>query len=94
MFDHGLIKNLMKYGSINPPSYNLSAITAPVFLYYGNNDWMANIEDVFKLSRKLGNVVEIHKVPLEKFNNLDFTYGRNVDKVLYWGIIENIKKWN
>lgn len=37
-FDYGIISNLLIYGSSTPPNYNLTAITAPVALYYGNND--------------------------------------------------------
>lgn len=34
MFDYGLTKNLLVYGSFSPPDYNLKAITAPVYLHY------------------------------------------------------------
>lgn len=34
MFDYGWTKNMLVYGSLSPPSYNLGAITAPVYLHY------------------------------------------------------------
>lgn len=34
MYDFGLIKNMARYGSFSPPDYELSAVTAPVFLHY------------------------------------------------------------
>lgn len=37
-YDFGWFKNLMFYGSINPPDYNLKKITSPVALFYGNSD--------------------------------------------------------
>lgn len=44
MFDYGYTKNLLKYGSILPPKYNLDLITAPVYLHYSDNDWMAAVK--------------------------------------------------
>ncbi len=41
MFDYGFFKNLNRYGKISPPDYKVSAITAPVFLYYSGNDWLS-----------------------------------------------------
>jgi lysosomal acid lipase/cholesteryl ester hydrolase len=37
-YDYGKTKNLEIYGEKEPPHYNLTAITAPVALYWGEND--------------------------------------------------------
>lgn len=42
-FDHGLIGNLQRYGSINPPEYPLGRITARVALHYSTNDLLAAV---------------------------------------------------
>lgn len=44
MFDFGMFGNLAKYGSMKPPKYDLSKITAPVALHYGDNDWLAAVK--------------------------------------------------
>lgn len=44
MFDYGLTKNVLKYGSLFPPKYDLASITAPVYLHYSDNDWMAAVK--------------------------------------------------
>lgn len=44
MFDYGLTKNVFKYGSMFPPKYDLASITAPVYLHYSDNDWMAAVK--------------------------------------------------
>lgn len=44
MFDHGKIKNLATYGQWQPPDYNLTSVTAPVFLYYSGNDWLCAVK--------------------------------------------------
>ncbi|CAO1318168.1 unnamed protein product [Diamesa serratosioi] len=87
MFDYGLTKNLLKYGSLSPPNYNLGSITAPVYLHYGDNDWMAAVKDVDELASKLGNLAGKFLIADPKFNHLDFTYATDADKLVYNRII-------
>ncbi|XP_039305205.1 lipase 3-like [Solenopsis invicta] len=42
-YDHGILKNQEVYGSINPPTYDLSNIKTPVHLYYSENDLLSNV---------------------------------------------------
>lgn len=92
MFDHGMTKNLFKYGSIFPPAYDLKAVTAPVYLHYSDNDWMAAVKDVDELAGKLGNLVGKFRVPDAKFNHLDFTYATDADTLLYNRVISFISQ--
>lgn len=39
-FDYGRKQNLEKYGTADPPEYDLSKVTAPVAFYWGENDWL------------------------------------------------------
>lgn len=43
-YDFGLLGNMAKYGSISPPDYELSKVTAPIALHYSDNDWLAAIK--------------------------------------------------
>jgi len=43
-YDYGFIKNVFKYGNNKPPEYNLAAITSPVSMIVGPNDWIATPE--------------------------------------------------
>jgi len=43
-YDYGFIKNVFKYGNNIPPEYNLAAITSPVSMIVGPNDWLATPE--------------------------------------------------
>lgn len=92
MFDYGLTKNLLKYGSFSPPNYDLGSVTAKVFLHYSDNDWMAAVKDVDELASKLGNVVGKFRVPDAKFNHLDFTYATDADSLLYNRVINFISQ--
>lgn len=40
-FDRGAFQNLRHYGKLVPPAYNLSLVTAPVYLFWGENDLFA-----------------------------------------------------
>jgi len=40
-FDYGSKGNLQRYGQEEPPTYDLSQVKAPVYLYYADNDLLA-----------------------------------------------------
>ena len=40
-FDYGCHENLKRYGSCTPAEYNLSLVTAPVYLISGDKDPIA-----------------------------------------------------
>lgn len=82
-FDHGWISNLWLYGTFKPPSYNLRAIRTPIFLHYADNDWLSSPEDVDKLLREIPSVIGKYRVPLTKFNHLDFVFAKNATLYIY-----------
>lgn len=41
-FNYGLYENMKLYRQKKPPMYNLSKITAPIALFYSDNDWLAD----------------------------------------------------
>jgi len=43
-YDYGRSENLQRYGQEEPWLYDLSRVTAPVYLYYGNNDLISTPE--------------------------------------------------
>lgn len=75
------MQNLIKYGSIFPPNYNLSTVTAPVSLHYSKNDWMSAEIDVLKLHQGLANPVGLHLVQDEEFNHLDYMWAKGASTV-------------
>lgn len=82
-FDHGRISNLMTYGNIRPPAYNLRNVRAPVALHYSANDWLAEVVDVEELHQNLPNVIGKFLVPDPLFNHLDFVWAIDVEELLY-----------
>ncbi|GLG93106.1 Lipase [Gryllus bimaculatus] len=75
--------NLFHYGSLTPPKYKLSKVTAPVALFYSGNDWLAAIKDVDKLYKEISNPIGKFKVTHSKFNHLDYLWAINVKELVY-----------
>lgn len=82
-FDYGTYENKLRYGSEQPPKYELSNIVAPVSLFYSDADWMSHPTDVDELYSKLINAIDIYKVPNGGFNHLDFIWAKDFDKLIY-----------
>jgi len=83
-FDYG-DGNIEMYGQDTPPDYDLSKVTAPVALYWGDNDWLAQQTDILRLITKLPNIVNGfgYEVPYEQWNHLDFIYGIDANTYVY-----------
>lgn len=82
-YDLGPVSNMLVYGNILPPRYNLQNIRAPVALHYSSNDWLADVGDVETLHRSLPNVIGKFLVPDSRFTHLDFVWAIDVRTLLY-----------
>ncbi|VEN52976.1 unnamed protein product [Callosobruchus maculatus] len=87
-WDYGPIINLAEYGRTYPPEYPLQKVTAPVYLIYSKNDWLAAETDVKKLHKHLGNAQGLLLVEDHGFNHLDFLYGINAYKYVYPKVVD------
>lgn len=90
-FDYGWLRNHWRYNSITPPSYNLENVKAKVYLYYGENDWLAQPDDVATLYQNLPNVVEKYLVDYPEFNHLDFIWGVDAKQLLWDRMLNNMR---
>lgn len=82
-FDYGRSKNIEIYGQETPPEYNVSRITAPVGLFWSENDWFADPKDVRQLSEKLPALTLNYKVPDPLFTHIDFSFGVHAKDLVY-----------
>lgn len=69
--------------------YNVTAMTVPVALYYAQNDWLADPEDVRLLLPLLQN--KMYDKYIENWDHLDFIWGLDAAKLVYYDIMKNIK---
>lgn len=93
-YDHGEKKNLAIYGQSEPPAYNISNIKARISLYFGDNDNMAVVEDVYKLSEELPNVQYMHHVQDPTWAHADFTWATVAVTEINAPIIKAMKEFD
>lgn len=75
--------NAAAYNSTSPPEYDLSKVTVPVALFWSDNDWLADPEDVKYLTSNLPDIVLNERIPLPSFNHIDFLWGLDADTLVY-----------
>ncbi|KMQ95114.1 lipase 3 [Lasius niger] len=89
-YDYGLITNILVYRRIVPPEYPVERITAPVILYNGLSDVLADPNDVAILEKKLPNLLEKYTVLIKPLSHFDFVYGKNARDLVYNHVIEKM----
>lgn len=82
-YDHGIVKNLLRYRNHRPPTYELGNVRAKVALHYSLNDWLVEPVDIYKLRDNLPNVIAEVEVSDRHFNHFDFVWAIDVKKLLY-----------
>ncbi|XP_018573025.1 lipase 3 [Anoplophora glabripennis] len=86
-YDWGTLQNIKDYKSLSPPNYDLSKITAPVYLIHSRNDWLAGEKDVERLCTGLGNCAAKLLLSDYTFNHLDFTFGIDAATLVYSKVV-------
>lgn len=92
-FDFGVRTNLNRYAKPSPPKYDTSKITSRVALHYSDNDWLAAVVDVDKLSNRLQNMVGKYRVPESRFNHMDFCWGKDAKRYVYDRVIGVMRRF-
>ena len=72
-----------------PPLYNASAMTVPVALYWAENDWLADPQDVKGLLPLLPN--KLYDKYITEWDHLDFIWGLDAANLVYKDIISHIR---
>eukprot|EP00092_Neocalanus_flemingeri_P040675 GFUD01044286.1.p1 GENE.GFUD01044286.1~~GFUD01044286.1.p1 ORF type:complete len:433 (+),score=113.78 GFUD01044286.1:321-1619(+) len=93
-YDYGSDQlNLRRWNSTRPPTYKYDVITAPVALFWGENDWLVVPKDEAALAAKLPNLVLNQRVDEDAYTHLDFLWGmHNMEKV-YGPTMELMEKY-
>jgi len=79
--------NEKHYGQRDPPCYNLAAMTAPVALFSGGMDDLADPTDVSRLISELNPSVIVYQDEISYYSHMDFVWGLDAYTVLYPQII-------
>lgn len=93
-FDYGSPEiNVQKYGQIQPPSYNLSRISAQTELFAGFSDTISALQDVQTLVEILPKA-KLHVVKDPEWNHYDFAYSTKVNEMVFDPIIRHMERFN
>ncbi|XP_054773172.2 gastric triacylglycerol lipase-like [Lytechinus pictus] len=85
MYDFGVIGNLDEYNQTTPPEYYVGNLTVPVALFWGENDFLADPQDVEKLIPRIPHLIYNKKIP--NFEHLDFIWAVDANKIVYDDIL-------
>ncbi|XP_053961534.1 lipase 3-like isoform X2 [Anastrepha ludens] len=92
-YDYGKQRNIERYGSAESPTYRLDKITAPVALYYAQNDPLSNVADVKALIAELPNVVEHHMFPDKQWNHVSMLWGLKARELAHRNMMEVLRRF-
>lgn len=92
-YDYGTVENLKRYNDTLPPSYNVSSITTPLYLFYSIKDWFTDYRDVQKLKKELISVKADVVMDDVDWTHLDFILGESAKEKLYDRTIEFMKEY-
>merc|ERR1712241_900443 len=93
-FDWGSDRlNVQHHQSTEPPVYDLNKVTAPVALYWSDNDYFAEPGDILFTMTGLPNVVPgmNHEVGWKAWSHLDFLWGIDADRFVFSYLLNNLQ---
>jgi hypothetical protein len=92
MYDYGSSQeNMAHYNQTTPPLYDMTKVTVPTALFYGDHDGYADPADVMRLSNVLPNVVYSLETPA--WEHMDFVWGMDAYKLVYPSVLQIMNKY-
>ncbi|XP_017971739.1 PREDICTED: triacylglycerol lipase 1 [Theobroma cacao] len=86
-YDYGIWKNILMYGRLKPPAFDLNSIpkSLPLWMSYGGNDALADIMDVQRTLEELLSKPEL--LYLENYGHIDFLLSIKANRDVYDNMI-------
>uniref|UniRef100_A0A6P4EQD1 Lipase n=1 Tax=Drosophila rhopaloa TaxID=1041015 RepID=A0A6P4EQD1_DRORH len=93
-YDFGPVENMQIYHGVEALTYNISQITVPIVLYFGETDAIATPEGVHGIyARMLKSVRSVRRINSPKFNHLDFLISGDVKSLVNDKLIEQMEQF-
>lgn len=93
-YDYGYLGNMVKYHDHFPPSYKLSNVKAPIYLFCSGNDYLSSLKDVKRLYWSLPDGKKhLWKVEDEMWNHIDYVFGIHAKDLVYDKIMKSMKTY-
>ncbi|NXD13452.1 LICH hydrolase, partial [Nothocercus nigrocapillus] len=89
-YDYGTKENMKKYNQSTPPAYEIEKISTPIALWSGGRDKFADPKDMARLLPRIKKLIYYDNFP--DWGHLDFIWGLDAAKKMYWKITELIRK--
>ncbi|CAH2056962.1 unnamed protein product, partial [Iphiclides podalirius] len=93
-FDYGASRNLQVYGTAQPPAFNMSAVTVPVVVIHGRNDFLTSPADVEWITSQIPHVLEQYYVADPLWDHFDVTYSQFTGRSILPKISEYLSKFS
>ena len=77
-------ENMRRYGSLQPPVYQLSKVQVPVALFWSPKDSLSSREDMQRIVSELPRIVDCKEVNV---GHLDYLWGSNVKGDIYYDVL-------
>jgi len=87
-------QNEKHYGQAHPPCYNLYNMAAPVALFAGGKDDLADPTDVSRLISELNPDMIKYSTSISYYSHLDFVWGMDAYQVLYPQVLSVMAQYN
>ncbi|CAG4983865.1 unnamed protein product [Colias eurytheme] len=85
------VTNLLKYGSLTPPKYDLKKITVDITMHYTVSDELLDERDVLEMVKDLPKA-NARKVAREDFSHVDFVVATDARQLVTEYIIEDLRR--
>ncbi|CAG9808257.1 unnamed protein product [Chironomus riparius] len=90
-FDYGG-ENIKIYGTRHSPEYDLSRVTAPIYIYWGTLDTTIGKEDIQNIINSPLNVKSVRVI--KNFNHFDYEASRRAKDAIYMPIVKELNSFN
>ena len=85
-------KNQLHYNQTTAPIYPIRPMKIPTAIFWSNDDWLADPDDVSFIFDNLQNLV--YKKYLTGYNHLDFVWAMTANKMIYEDLINEMQKYH
>nr|XP_015834988.1 PREDICTED: lipase 3-like [Tribolium castaneum] len=86
-------RNVLYYGTEEPPEYDIKKIQVPVYIIYSSSDWATTAPDAVNLWNHLSEEARFGLKNVEVFNHIDFVYGRHARSLVYDDLVQVLNKF-
>lgn len=92
-YDYGILKNLIEYGQLKPPAFDLGLIpkSLPLLMAYGGNDALADVADFQHTLKELQSTPQL--VYLENYGHVDFIVSTTAKEDFHDQLIGFFRSW-